>query len=76
VNVWIEGVGVQRIEAPYFGITKPATRRVLYIVEDCNWITFHPTDKKTPEEVEKDIIYNPENESIIETEVVEQLKNV
>jgi hypothetical protein len=31
------------IEAPYQGITKPGTRRVLVIVEECIWTTYHPT---------------------------------
>lgn len=34
----------QIIEAPYHGITKPGTRRVLAIVEECTWTTYHPTD--------------------------------
>lgn len=42
-SVYIPGVGVERIEAPYFGITKPGTRRILYIHEDCVWATYHPT---------------------------------
>jgi hypothetical protein len=44
------------IEAPYYGITEPNTRRVLYTFEDTEWTTFHVTDKTTPEEVEADII--------------------
>jgi hypothetical protein len=47
VSVYIPGVGVEHIRAPYFGITKPGTRRVLYVHEDCVWATYHPT---TPEE--------------------------
>lgn len=43
VSVYIPGVGVEHIQAPYFGITKPGTRRVLYIHEDCVWATYHPT---------------------------------
>ena len=35
-------VGV--IEAPYTGITKPGTRRVLQIIESTIWTTFHKTD--------------------------------
>lgn len=42
--------------APYHGETKPGTWRELFIVMDCVWITAHPTDKTTVEEVEKDII--------------------
>jgi len=32
------------IKAPYTGITKPGTRRVLYIIEDCIWTTFHKVE--------------------------------
>lgn len=32
------------ITAPYTGITKPGTRRILYILEDCIWTTFHRID--------------------------------
>lgn len=45
------------IEAPYQGITKPGTRRVLVIVEECTWTTYHPTDVvpegKSDEEIQK-----------------------
>ena len=53
VSVFIPGVGVERIEAPFVGTTRPGTRRVLYIHEDCRWITFHP---------------NPENLSVADLE--------
>jgi len=33
--------GVVRIKAPFAGITKPGTKRVIYIHEDCVWITCH-----------------------------------
>ena len=56
VRVFIEGVGWETITAPYLGVTKPLTRRVALIVEDCVWTTFHPTDKTTPEAVESDVI--------------------
>ena len=73
-SVWIEGVGVKVIKAPHHGVTKPGTRRLLYIHEDCEWSTFHPTSKTTPEEVEADIIYNPEKELDIPAEVIQELK--
>lgn len=44
------------MQAPYHGVTKPGTWRNLFIVIDCIWTTFHPTDKRTVEEVEKEII--------------------
>lgn len=33
------------IKAPFHGITKPDTRRVLRTITDCVWMTFHPTDR-------------------------------
>lgn len=41
--VWTEEGGVVEIVAPHVGITTPGTRRVLFIKEDCRWLTFHPT---------------------------------
>lgn len=41
-EVYIPGIGTQMIEAPYFGVTEPGTRRLLYIHDDCVWATFHP----------------------------------
>lgn len=43
-SVYIPDVGVRHLEAGHVGITEPGTRRVLYIHEDCRWITFHPLD--------------------------------
>lgn len=42
VSVFIDRVGVEHIEGPHVGITKAGTRRLLYIHEDCTWLTFHP----------------------------------
>lgn len=48
VRVWIEGEGIREFTAGHVGITQPGTRRLLYIVEDCRWITFHPlTDEES-----------------------------
>lgn len=41
-EVYIPGIGIQMIEAPYFGVTEPGTRRLLCIHDDCVWATFHP----------------------------------
>ena len=48
--------GIKRIKAPYNGITKPGTKRLIYRHEDSIWITVHATDKKDPESVLKDVI--------------------
>jgi hypothetical protein len=42
VAVSIDGGDWERIVAPYTGITNPGTRRILYILEDCIWTTYHP----------------------------------
>lgn len=44
------------IEAPYFGITYPGTRRLLFIHEDTVWTTFHPTPLTDLEQIEAEII--------------------
>jgi hypothetical protein len=49
LNVFLNGE-MQYIEAPYKGVTKPGTRRVIYILEDCIWTTFHPLPYITGEE--------------------------
>ena len=41
VAVWCENDGWQFITAPFTGITRPGTRRILFIAEDCVWTTFH-----------------------------------
>lgn len=51
-----DGEDAVLLEAPYRGITEPGTQRVIYALEDTTWITFHPTDKTDPVEVEQDII--------------------
>lgn len=56
VHVFIEGIGWNTYSAPYIGVTKPRTRRVLLIEQDCVWTTFHVTDKTDIGEIEKDII--------------------
>lgn len=45
--------GVQNIEAPWYGITKPGTQRVIYTHELCNFITVHPVEAKTVKEAEE-----------------------
>jgi len=48
--------GMQRIKAPYHGITEAGTKRLLYIHEECTWVTVHCTDKLTLEEIENQCI--------------------
>lgn len=49
LKVWDEEMGWQSIEAPFTGITKVGTRRILIILEDTIWTTFHVTSETDPD---------------------------
>lgn len=49
VEVYEFGKGWEIIENPHIGITEPGTQRVLKILDDCVWTTFHATDEKDPQ---------------------------
>ena len=66
---------IKRIKAPYNGITKPGTKRLIYMHEDSVWITVHATDKSTPEEVLEDVVAKDFNDPDISIESMKkQLK--
>ena len=67
--------GVERIKAPYNGITKPGTNRLIYMHEDSIWITVHATDKSTVEDVLNDVVAKDFNDPDISIEnMKKQLK--
>jgi hypothetical protein len=47
--VSIDGNDWEHIVSPYTGITQPGTRRILYILEDCIWTTYHPVERMKSE---------------------------
>lgn len=49
--------GIKHIQAPYAGMTKAGTKRVLYIHQECVWVTVHanPKNKTNTDELEDDI---------------------
>ena len=59
VTVWsgIPGEAPQEFGAPYTGITKPGTRRVIHAHEDTIWSTFHPTNETDIAKIEDEIIF-------------------
>jgi len=61
ITMWDGEGGRIDISAPYCGVTKENARRVVYVHQDCVFTTFHVSDKKTVEEVEKDIYQDYEN---------------
>ncbi len=48
--------GLDRLMAPWTGITEPGTKRVIYVEQDTIWTTFHVTEKTDVLEIERDII--------------------
>lgn len=58
VDVRDDENGWQRLSAPHIGVTKAGTRRVLCVVEDCVWSTFHVTDETDPEKIGEKLVYN------------------
>jgi hypothetical protein len=55
-RVWTENEGVKEFCAPHCGVTKPGTRRVLLILEDCIWTTCHATSETDVDKIEAKII--------------------
>ena len=54
-DVWINGE-YKLIEAPAIFESLENVRKVLYILEDMQWTTVHPTELKDEDEIEKEII--------------------
>lgn len=59
-NVY-DGDDLQVLEAPHLGITEKNTRRLIHVMEDTIWITFHVTDKTDLSEIEKELLVEREN---------------
>lgn len=45
--------GVQRVKAPYVGITKEGTQRVVFVHEPTKWVTVHKTEATEVDEAEE-----------------------
>lgn len=69
-NVY-DGDDLQVLEAPHLGITEKNTRRLIHVMEDTIWITFHVTDKTDLAEIEKELLVEREN-PIVDTEKFEK----
>jgi hypothetical protein len=69
--VQIDGGDWLELEAPYTGITMQGTRRVLFVVEDCIWTTYHPIERM---KLEYNDLSEQEKQNIvdeIENEIIE-----
>ena len=47
------------LRAPHTGVTKPGTRRMIVVHEDCIWSTFHPNPKNEtdPDAIVRDVTF-------------------
>lgn len=72
VSVISENFGEQYIEAPFTGTTLPNTRRVLYIIENCVWITVHPTSIQPKDDSPEALM---EAVALIEDEILDNREN-
>lgn len=54
--------GLVRIKAPYWGITKAGTKRILYFHENTTWITVHATKETDLKKIEEQTIANTYDE--------------
>ena len=54
--VYMGGDSWVTITAPHFGITEPGTRRVLLVLDDTIWTTFHVTSLTDVAEIEREIL--------------------
>lgn len=63
--------GVEHLKAPYYGITKPGTKRIIYTHTNCVFVTVHATEKKDIKEIEEDVIADNFNDPVIS---IEELK--
>lgn len=74
VTVFIPGVGLQLIKAPYTGITQPNTKRLLYINEETVWTTYHVnlTGETNPDQIVVDIT-EPEEIEFDEIKTLEEV---
>lgn len=58
------------IEAPFQGITRAGTQRIIYTHEDTVWITIHITNETDLEKIEKEIITEYTHVSEHEKEII------
>ena len=68
--------GLERIKAPHNGITLAGTQRLMFIHEECTFITVHRTDCLTPEDVIKEVTVEDFSEISLEGFNIKELNNL
>jgi hypothetical protein len=72
-RVWTPDTGWRTINGPCSGITKKGTKRLIEIIEDTIWITFHPTRLEKVEDIAKEILFDRPSE-LDESRLVDVMK--
>lgn len=61
--------GLVELIAPCYVITQPGAQRLIRIDEDCIAVTVHPTQAKTVEEAEEDVIAKDWSDPLVKLEI-------
>jgi hypothetical protein len=69
VSVWYYDCPIERYKAPYSGVTKAGTRRLLYTHEDTIWVTCHATTLTDVDEILKTIVTTSMNPYVEENDL-------
>lgn len=75
VSVWINGEETF-LEAGHHGITKAGTRRILYVYEDCEFMTFHPNPDNMNEVDFVDVVTEKHDNKLFSDDDEMQLKSI
>ena len=68
--------GIEHLEAPHQGITKPGTKRAIFTHEECVFITVHATENTSVEEVEQEVICTSYEDLPEDCDAIEILKKI
>jgi hypothetical protein len=75
VLVWDAGCSeASLINAPYVGITEPNTRRMVYVVDDCDWITCHPNHENLDLKSMEEKIFGVHVNKLLNKEMADRLE--
>ena len=73
MSILTEG-GVEHLEAPYYNITKPGIKRVIFTHTDCIFVTVHATEYTDIDTIEDDLIAKDFDDPVITIEDYKAIK--
>ena len=67
VTVISDNEGIKEYKAPFSGITKPGTRRLIFVHEDVEWTTVHPNPRNLTDldELESEYVESKESSKML-----------